>query len=249
MILDREQGRVATEDPEPWPQTLAAGELVWAKTKGRHPHASTPPLSPPPATTVNPFLAAHDADALARANTGLAFVPHEFLAALGSVAVDEPTVRLLDRARLESWVRALAQGWGPNRPDRYRRRTKDELIDKIDIDMLADDGAASKEEEEKKERCMYTAFEGEDDKSKKALRREGNSTQGQVKRIDLDGKTPVPSVYPRYMGKKCYCYITAVCLGKREFHCVRFAEINEDSGGMKGTGDRKHGSKKKSNNM
>ncbi|XBI44559.1 hypothetical protein VPH35_109177 [Triticum aestivum] len=50
-----------------------------------------------------------------------------------------------------AWVRALAQRWGPNRPGRYRRHTKGELIDKIDIDMLADDGAASEEEEEKKE--------------------------------------------------------------------------------------------------
>ncbi|VAH70523.1 unnamed protein product [Triticum turgidum subsp. durum] len=56
----------------------------------------------------------------------------------------------MDRARLESWVRALAQGWGPDGPGRYQRRTKDDLIDKIDLDMLADDGAASEEEEEKK---------------------------------------------------------------------------------------------------
>uniref|UniRef100_A0A3B6NUY4 Uncharacterized protein n=1 Tax=Triticum aestivum TaxID=4565 RepID=A0A3B6NUY4_WHEAT len=117
-----------------------------------HSPSQNPPSSPLPATTVNPFLAAHDADALTRANTGLAFVPHKFLDALGSVAIDEPAVRLLDRARLESWVRALAQGWGPNRPGRYRRHTKGELIDKIDIDMLADDGAASEEEDEKKER-------------------------------------------------------------------------------------------------
>ena len=33
---------MATEDPEPRPQTLAVGELVWAKTKGRHPRASSP---------------------------------------------------------------------------------------------------------------------------------------------------------------------------------------------------------------
>ncbi|XP_037418794.1 nucleolar and coiled-body phosphoprotein 1-like, partial [Triticum dicoccoides] len=154
-----------------------------------------------PAVAVKPFLAAPDADALATANKGLAFVaavaharatavailcdaltcpcargpnsppppppppadesstvvitgvanlePREFLAALGSAAVDAPAVSLIDRARLESWVRALAQGWGPDGPGRYQRRTKDDLIDKIDLDMLADDGAASEEEEKK----------------------------------------------------------------------------------------------------
>ncbi|KAM3345569.1 hypothetical protein ACQJBY_020202 [Aegilops geniculata] len=211
---------MATEDPAPpQPQTLAAGELVWAKTKGRHHwwparlHAPSTSTLPPlvsslgaeysddhrPALAVKPFLAAPDADALARANKGLAFVaavaharatavailcdaltcpcargpnpsppppadesnkvvvtgvanlePREFLAALGSAAVDAPAVGLMDRARLESWVRALAQGWSPDGPGRYQRRAKDDLIDKIDLDMLADDGAASEQEEEEK---------------------------------------------------------------------------------------------------
>ncbi|KAM3198721.1 hypothetical protein ACQJBY_073719 [Aegilops geniculata] len=211
---------MATDDPEPpQPQTLAlaAGELVWAKTKGRHhwwparlhaPSSESPLVSSlgaeysddhRPAVAVKPFLAAPDADALARANKGLAFVaavaharatavailcdaltcpcargpqesseaddtnkvvitglanldPREFLAALGSAAVDAPAVGLLDRVRLESWVRALAQRWGPDGPGRYQRRTKDDLIDKIDLDMLADDGAPSEEEEEEEEK-------------------------------------------------------------------------------------------------
>ena len=40
---------------------------------------------------------------------------------------------------------------------------------------------------------LFIAFEGEDNKSKNVLRREGSSTQRQVKRIGLDGKRPVPS--------------------------------------------------------
>ncbi|XP_020171359.3 uncharacterized protein [Aegilops tauschii subsp. strangulata] len=205
---------MATDDPEPpQPQTLAAGELVWAKTKGRHHwwparlHAPSTSTQPPlvsslgaeysddhrPAVAVKPFLAAPDADALARANKGLAFVaavaharatavgilcdaltcpcargpqesseaddnnnkvvitavanllePREFLAALGSAAVDAPALGLLDHARLKSWVQALAQGWG------YQRRTKDDLIDKIDLDMLA----ASEEEEEEEKKAV-----------------------------------------------------------------------------------------------
>ncbi|XP_048561150.1 uncharacterized protein LOC125542239 isoform X1 [Triticum urartu] len=217
---------MATDDPEPpqppqpQPQTLAAGELVWAKTKGRHHwwparlHAasSESPLVSSlgaeysddhrPAVAVKPFLAAPDADALATANKGLAFVaavaharatavailcdaltcpcargpqessqaddnnkvvitavsnllePREFLAALRSAAVDAPALGLLDHARLKTWVQALAQGWGPDGPGRYQRRTKDDLIDKIDLDMLADDGAASEEDEEEKKKAV-----------------------------------------------------------------------------------------------
>jgi len=40
---------------------------------------------------------------------------------------------------------------------------------------------------------LFIALDGEDSKSKKALRREGSSTQRQVKRIGLDGKRPIPS--------------------------------------------------------
>ncbi|XP_014754500.1 uncharacterized protein LOC106866199 [Brachypodium distachyon] len=216
------------------PETLAAGELVWARTKGRG-HwwparlaAASPAASraapvcffgdhdddggsdPRRATRLKRFLDAQDedADAMARASTARPFLaavdaahaaavallcrdltcacaspppsseeaaaapevvvvvsgvanmaPAEFLAALrDGAALDASTVGLAARARLKSWVRALAQGWGPAGPGRYLRRSVEELVDKIDLDVLAvddkDDDDAAVEEDEEEEKAV-----------------------------------------------------------------------------------------------
>ncbi|CAM0879480.1 unnamed protein product [Alopecurus aequalis] len=216
-------------DPEPEePQTLAAGELVWAKTKGRpHWHPARLPAACPAASKDAPvscfaddpsspaaaserratrlrrfadpaadkmardaakrgFLGAVDmahAAAVALLCTGLTCAcaapapppppgsedaaatvvvsgvanlsPSEFLAALRRAALD-PAVGLVDRARLKSWARALAHGWGPAGAGRYTRRSVEELVDKIDLDDLNEpageevDAAAVDEEDSDK---------------------------------------------------------------------------------------------------
>ncbi|KAM0927499.1 hypothetical protein ACQ4PT_002914 [Festuca glaucescens] len=195
--------------PEPDPQTLAAGELVWAKTKGRQ-HwwparltdacpagaaSKDAPVScfgddePRPATRLRRF-ADRAADKMARASTARGFLnalelahaaavallctgltcacaspaappapapaaagaedavvvsgvanlsPSEFLASLRRAALDPPAVGLLDSAKLKSWTRALALGWGPaGAGPRYQRRSLEELADKIDLDDLTE---------------------------------------------------------------------------------------------------------------
>ncbi|KAM0897577.1 hypothetical protein ACQ4PT_022486 [Festuca glaucescens] len=199
--------------PEPDPQTLAAGELVWAKTKGRQ-HwwparltaaSKNAPVScfgdgddePRPATRLRRFTD-RAADKMARASTARDFLsalelahaaavallctdltcacssppapagaedavvvvggvanlsPSEFLASLRRAALDAPAVGLLDSAKLKSWTRALAHGWGPaGAGPRYQRRSLEELADKVDLDDLtepAEDADAADEDSDK----------------------------------------------------------------------------------------------------
>uniref|UniRef100_A0A0E0JCT6 PWWP domain-containing protein n=1 Tax=Oryza nivara TaxID=4536 RepID=A0A0E0JCT6_ORYNI len=107
------------------PQTLAAGDLVWAKSKRRpwwpahllpdglvsYLADPDPDHAPRRASDLRPF--AHpDADLMARATTTRAFVA-------------------------AAWVAALANGWGPAGPGHYPRRPVADLVDKIDLDVPA----------------------------------------------------------------------------------------------------------------
>ncbi|TVU22299.1 hypothetical protein EJB05_31984, partial [Eragrostis curvula] len=181
------------------PKTLAAGELVWAKPKGRRrvwwparllsacpadgardvgvSYLGDPGAPPGPAAQVRRF-ADPDADGMARGSTARAFLaavqeahssavaalrasltcgcapppspeagfvvvgvanlsPAEFLAALRDAALAGSPVGLVDRTRLKSWVRAFGEGWGPGGAGHYPRRTVEELVDKIDLDVPA----------------------------------------------------------------------------------------------------------------
>ncbi|WVZ71898.1 hypothetical protein U9M48_020429 [Paspalum notatum var. saurae] len=181
------------------PQTLAAGELVWAKPAKPRRHCWWParlraacPASDTRDAQVSYFgdgapsappaqlrrFADPDADAMACGSTARAFyaavaeaharavaalraqltcgcvpppppgedssaagvanlTPTEFLAALREAALDVSLLGLVDRARLTSWVLAVAEGWGPDGAKHYPRRLPEDLVDKIDLDVPA----------------------------------------------------------------------------------------------------------------
>ncbi|CAO2204972.1 unnamed protein product [Urochloa humidicola] len=65
--------------------------------------------------------------------------PAEFLSALREAALGSCAypVGLVRRARLKSWARAFGEGWGPDGARHYPRRPLGDLVDKIDLDVLA----------------------------------------------------------------------------------------------------------------
>jgi hypothetical protein len=90
--------------------------------------------------------------------------PPEFLAELRAAALlGGTTIGLVEGARLKSWAHAFGEGWGPGGAGHYQRRSLEELVDKIDLDVPAgddkeDDGwlADAKDEHETSEELRET---------------------------------------------------------------------------------------------